>query len=421
MHLIDGTLCTLRNCGARGVAREIAKELGMPAAKNINVKYVKCDVLGQWEDLRIDWLVIGFHKMGTSTVARALSQHPNLTLVVDVKPDEWSLLVNSRVLPSTREVEEFNQCSSRSGSSGNKEAPTGATAVYTSRGAKLTIGLQFAVAGQAAYTLPLLENPLWKSRYQRFMWCDVLPRIMRSPSSNFQRPPRIVFVVRDPVQCFYSSYHFLLRQDKRGEKSYSRSIPQETKFCVRQGISLIHALLAIRTHREFTDNILHYRSMLENLAFKDNPNIFACTLLHNRCAAAFQLHEACALCPLMCQHDRMKIVRAGTLTPAKLEKLAHWVSHGIMPHAGSRRAAPKFGDEPTSKTWDDIGGAAGEALASEDEEIPRMNVGAHRAKEVYNEDGRPDSVPTSTHAQLVESYADEYEQLPLWMARYGQL
>eukprot|EP00397_Hematodinium_sp_SG-2012_P044480 GEMP01049696.1.p1 GENE.GEMP01049696.1~~GEMP01049696.1.p1 ORF type:complete len:436 (+),score=86.99 GEMP01049696.1:131-1438(+) len=146
----------------------------LPYATHARVQF-----LTLWEDVDIDWIIVGLYKQGSTALARHLSLHPELDLVWNT-PNVFEnniFLDSSRLLPLQRQVDNFRH------------------AVAPSVDRRCHMGGEAWHDGRHC----LARNSILLNAKNRFLWTEVFPNLA----------VKIVVSVTDPVHCFYSSYYWL--------------------------------------------------------------------------------------------------------------------------------------------------------------------------------------------------------------------
>jgi len=82
-----------------------------------------CSEVVNWDAIRVDFVIVGFHKMGTTSVARQLDRIPGIHVVTDDKNifAENDLFSYRELVPLKRRVLAFN----RRNKTGNPDAVRG--------------------------------------------------------------------------------------------------------------------------------------------------------------------------------------------------------------------------------------------------------------------------------------------------------
>lgn len=213
-----------------------------------------------------------------------------------------------------------------------------------------------------------MDNPLWNSVYDRFLWQDVFPLILPQL--------RAVIVVRDPVQCFYSLHHTYYGRSRPPD---SRNF-QDLRICIRDALTRFRNFSGNRT--AIDDEVIY--------TGREDDSEEVCAIMLNWCASSHNLEQGCRLSPGMCDRDRLRIVRVENFGSDELAALAHWVSRGNARHVHSNECGSSCS----------------------------ANVARYREK-MGNAKWPKHLISEDEHDMMVASYADEYGALPIWLDNFG--
>eukprot|EP00397_Hematodinium_sp_SG-2012_P038552 GEMP01041952.1.p1 GENE.GEMP01041952.1~~GEMP01041952.1.p1 ORF type:complete len:467 (+),score=86.51 GEMP01041952.1:133-1533(+) len=172
--------------------------------------HARVQFLTLWEDVDIDWIIVGLYKQGSTALARHLSLHPELDLVWNT-PNVFEnniFLDSSRLLPLQRQVDNFRHAVAPSV---DRRCHMGGEAWHDGRHCLARNSTRSNNASNVPQKVSRgikmfsphpsqsgVDNILLNAK-NRFLWTEVFPNLA----------VKIVVSVTDPVHCFYSSYYWL--------------------------------------------------------------------------------------------------------------------------------------------------------------------------------------------------------------------
>eukprot|EP00397_Hematodinium_sp_SG-2012_P046330 GEMP01052302.1.p1 GENE.GEMP01052302.1~~GEMP01052302.1.p1 ORF type:complete len:460 (+),score=100.78 GEMP01052302.1:77-1456(+) len=319
--------------------------------------------LSTWEQLDIDWVIAGLYKHGSTSMAKYMSLHPQLSLVWNTPVVlEHSIFTDmARVLPLEHRVASFNNAKAPNEDTRCREWKTGMTqygrdclAANRTISTPTSRGIKMLPSGTLKYSG---ENTI-QSVAHRFLWSAVFPAL----------PLRIIVSVTDPVQCFYSKYYY-------GSPEWRSTMTLEQ--CIMRAVTMLE------------ENQWN-RQVIEEMGFAEDARA-KCALIHNSCAASFVLAEGCGASPNLCTPDRLKVVHLHHLDVASYNRLVRWASKG----KATQEFSPDFiryhqtGSKNTSK-W-------------------VIHDGVRHPREIHYQ----------AHQVLEMSFTLEYRYIKMWLDRYA--